>query len=638
MQVLGRHCLRLLLSSALFFTGQCSGQSHQPNSAPSPESSPLQISYGPNGLQRLSYNGTVLADLGAHPDDKFYIGHMKATDMGGKVLQGGQYGWGEANNGKTWNAQTQTWTYTFSWGTIAVQFAQKGTHLDITTTVNNSRNSGIVFDGASVFPTVLHFPQLPSGFGQPNYPQLAFNTTAPSVTAANWGGGEVVVVAPEASKPLYTGFWPAQSAGGVSYSPEISGTSPDGLATFQPHHDRPVSPGQTDRYTVSLRFAPGGTPTYPLAADAYAAWASAYPSSLNWADRRPIGTVYLASSPQGGDASRPAGFPTNPRRFFNSRTVDTTSPTGVIAFQRQVLHRADEVVTNSKQMNAQGVITWDIEGEQYPQATSYVCEPDAISQVAPEMESTVNVPGSPWNGQKLDDAYFSTIKKAGLKVGVCLRPQHFTLNADGSAQQVYLSGAAIPAELIRKARFAHDRWGATLFYVDSTVDKDGAVLPAAIFQQLQAALPDSLFIPEETNALHYAYTAPFKSFIDLEAVGTDRNVLFSYPHAFSAVLVNDADPAKLAAATPQLITQVKQGDILMAHVDYWQANDPTVVAIYKAAGTGSPRPGQAAVPAAKGKAPVLVAAPADAAPARSAGSGLPPMVSSPEMQSIPGTP
>ncbi len=409
---------------------------------------------------------------------------------------------------------------------------------------------------------------------------------------------------------MYSGFWPAQSTGGVTYSPEISGTSPDGIATFQPHNDRPVSPGQTDRYTVSLRFAPSGTSTYPLAADAYSSWASTYPNVLNWTDRRAIGTVYLASSPQGGDASRPAGFPTNPRRYFNSSTVDTTTPAGLLAFQQQVLSEANSVVTNSQQMNAQGVITWDIEGEQYPQATSYVCEPDAIAQVAPEMETTVNVPGSPWNGQKLDDAYFATIKNAGLKVGVCLRPQHFTLNADGGAQQVYLTGAAIPAELMRKAQYAHNRWGATLFYVDSTVDNNGGVLPASIFQQLQAALPDSLFIPEETNPLHYAYSAPFKSFIDLGAVGTDPGVLFSYPRAFSAVLVNDADPGKLAAATPQLIAQVKQGDILMAHVDYWQANDPAIVAIYQAAGIS----GTAAAPVAAPVTAPVISPPAPPAP------------------------
>ena len=309
---------------------------------------------------------------------------------------------------------------------------------------------------------------------------------------------------------------------------------------------------------------------------------------MNWTDRRAIGTVYLASSPQGGNANQPGGFPTNPRRYFNASSVDVTTAAGLSAFQQQVLKEASSIVSNAHQMNAQGVITWDIEGEQYPQATSYVCEPDEIAQVAPEMEKPITIPGSPYNGKKLDDVYFGMLKSAGLRVGVCIRPQHFAINADGTAAQTYLtSSASILSELTRKAKYAHDRWGATLFYVDSTVDNIGSVLPAAVFQQLRSALPDSLFIPEETNPLHYAYTAPFKSFIDLGAVGTDPSVLSYYPHAFSGILVNDADPGKLAALQAQLVRQVRQGDILMAHVDYWQANNPTVVSIYEAAGASS---------------------------------------------------
>ncbi len=589
----GRQHLGVLLLSGLLGTVQGSGQS-----AEADNTSPLQITFGNSGLQTLSYGGTTLTDVNANPGDAFYIGHMKVTDLAGKVLSGDQYGWGETNNGKLFSLATRTWHYTFSWGAISVQYVQNGTNLDVVTTVSNNSASGIVFDGAAVSPLLLHFPQLPAGFGAPNYPQMAFNTTGPSVTTADWGSGEVVAVAPDASRPLYSGFWPAQGGAGVPYSPEISGTTPDGLATFQPHNDRPVAPGQTDRYTISLRFAPGGTSTGSLAADAYASWATHFPSVLSWTDRRAIGTVYLASSPQGGDVTRPAGFPTNPRRYFNTGSVDVTTTAGLVAFQQQVLNEAAAAASNARHLNAQGVITWDIEGEQYPQSTSYVCEPDAIAQVAPEMETAVAVAGSPFLGRKLDDAYFSTLRQAGLRVGVCVRPQHFTLNADGTASQVYLgSTAAIVSELLRKTRYAHDRWGATLFYVDSTVDPSGAVLPAAIFQQLQAALPDSLFVPEETTPLDYAYAAPFKSFLDLGAVGTDPSIHLYYPHAFSAVLVNDADAGKLAAAQAQLVQSVRQGDILMAHVDYWQANDPTILAIYQAAGVASTTPAPDPAPA-----------------------------------------
>src|SRR5579875_1237592 len=105
MQLTGRRYAGVLLASAFLFTMQGSCQS---------SGSPLQVTFGAGGIQTLSYNGTTLADLGANPGDNFYIGHMKATDLDGNVLQGGQYGWGEVNNGKQWNAATQTWNYSFS--------------------------------------------------------------------------------------------------------------------------------------------------------------------------------------------------------------------------------------------------------------------------------------------------------------------------------------------------------------------------------------------------------------------------------------------------------------------------------------------------------------------------------------------
>jgi hypothetical protein len=232
-------------------------------------------------------------------------------------------------------------------------------------------------------------------------------------------------------------------------------------------------------------------------------------------------------------------------------------------------------------LNAQGAITWDIEGEQYPQDTSYVCEPDKIAQVAPEMESTVVDTASEYFGMKLDDAYFKIMRDAGFRVGVCVRPQHFTLNGDGTAKQVYLPAADIPTELIRKMKYAHDRWGATLFYVDSTVDANGAVLDAGIFNQVAAALPDSLLVPEESTPKYYAYTAPFKSFLFHGDLATDAMVYSYYPQAFSVNLINDVDAGTLAANLRQLTNAVRHGDVLMTHADYWQANNPTVVQIYQ---------------------------------------------------------
>lgn len=556
---------------------------------PTLEAQGLRVTYGAQGVQTLSYNGTVLEDIGSSHGDAFHIWHMKMTDLGGKLATCPQCGWGENNLGRNWDGTTHTMTYAFVWGSIALQFVQSGDVLAMNVQVTNLPNAGYIFDGATIYPFVLHFRQLPVGFVDPKYTQLVYETSGPGVVEADFGTGEVISVNADAAKPLYSGFLPTGS--GFAYTPVISGTTIEGLASFLPHFDRPVLPGQTDSYTVTLRFAASGTPTSGLAQDAYQNWAKTWPSKLNWTDRRAIGTVYLASSPQ-ENAGPGTTFSNNPRRYFSDsdpRDFDVTTAAGLAAFQDKILRQAASNVANMQSLNAQGVVTWDIEGEQYPQSTSYVCSPDQIAKVAPEMESIITKVASPYSGMKLDDAYFKIMRSAGFRVGVCVRPQHFTLKGDGTAQQVYLPDSAVEAELLGKMKYAHDRWNATLFYVDSSVRIDGGVLDADIFQRLQAALPDSLIMPEESTPKHYAYTAPLESFLNHGETGTDPSVYNYYPRAFSAILVNDVAASALAAAKTQLTRSVKSGDLLMSHVDFWQANNPTIIQIYQNARQISPQ-------------------------------------------------
>ncbi len=572
----------------------------------------LQITYGSGGIQTLSYKGQVLENMGAHPEDAFHIWHMKATDLQGNLLNTPQTGWGENNLGKTWDAGSHTWTYRFNWGTIQVQFVQVGNSLNMNVTETNLANSGIVLDGATIYPFVLHFPQMPLNFTNASYNQWSYNTNAPSALAADYSSGEVVAVVPDAAKPLFSGFL---SQNNNAYVPIISSTSPDALAAFQPHNDRPIQPGQTDTFTVSLRFTASGTAAASVAADALQSWTSTWPPLLNWTDRRIIGTAYLASSPQ-GNKSVPGGFPNNPRRYFNDGNAtdfDIRTAAGLAQFQSKMLQQAANIVTNLGRLNAQGMITWDLEGEQYPMDTSYLCSPDMIGTIAPEMESVISNSSSAYHGAKLVDAYFAIVHSAGYRVGLCIRPQHFAINADGTAQQTTLSNAQVPAELLRKAKYAHDRWGVTLFYVDSSVDAFGGALDATIFQQLAAALPDSLFIPEETTPKHYLYTAPFQTFIFHGDLGTSTSIYPIYPKAFSANLINDVDPGTLAAHRADLTASVKRGDILMVHADYWQANNDTVVQMYNDAGvTAVPASPTTTAPTTPAPAPVPTPAPVPA--------------------------
>ena len=314
-------------------------------------------------------------------------------------------------------------------------------------------------------------------------------------------------------------------------------------------------------------------------------WADPEPGkSLNWPDRRIIGTMFLASSPQ-GDKSLPAGFPNNPRRYFtdsNPADFDVRTPDGMKRFQDRVLRQATDAVANLQRMHAQGMITWDIEGEQYPQDTSYACEPDKIGMLAPEMETVVT--SGLYQGLRLDDAYFKTFRDAGLRVGVCVRPQHLMVDSDGHARQVNLVRDEVAPELIRKMRYAHDRWGATIFYADSTVTSDGRTLDAYDIDKVASAFPDSLLIPEESTIPMYRTTAPFQTFIFHGDTGTSSAVRLLYPQAFSANMVNDVDEGKLAEHRAELTDAVRHGDILMVHAGYWHPNNLTVMRIYQDAG------------------------------------------------------
>jgi hypothetical protein len=538
----------------------------------------LQIKYSASGLQSVAYNGVVLEDVNQNPGDALHIWHMKVTDLSGNPLN--QYGWGESNRGKTWDPVQHASTYLFDWGSIRVQYFQATPDiLGVRFTTTNNLNSGVIVDGATVYPLVFHFPRLPAGFVNSSYPQIQTNTTGPSVTLADYGSGEVAAVYDPSTTPLYTGFDPA---GGNNYTALVSTTTPDSVASFTPRFDRPVKPGQSDLVTVLWHFAPSGTDIAKVAGNAFTNWARTWVSTLNWPDRRIIGSVYLASSPS-GDPSRSGSYPNNPRRYFNDSNAndfDIRTSAGLAQFQAKILQQAQNNVQNLQYLHAQGAITWDIEGEQYPQTTSYVCSPDQIAKAAPEVESIITDPSSPYVGTKLDDAYFRIMRNAGFRVGVCVRPQHFSINPDGTAGQTYLTDSQVVSELVRKMKYAHDRWGATLFYLDSTVEANGGNIPFTVFQKAAASLPDSLLIPEETTPAYYGYTAAFQSFIFRTDLGTPSVVYNYYPKAFSVNLVNDVDFNKLTQYRAQLTQAVKRGDILVVHADYWQQNNPLVLQIY----------------------------------------------------------
>ncbi len=332
--------------------------------------------------------------------------------------------------------------------------------------------------------------------------------------------------------------------------------------------ERPIYPGGSDRYHFSLRFGADGASATTLAGDVFQRFAKSYPPTLNWTDRRSIGALHLSTSEKEYHSA------TNPRGWFSDpKDVDITTTQGRDALAKRLSDYADASIKVLKENNAQGMIVWDIEGQQYPHATSYLGDPRSLP---PEMET-------------LADGFFAKFKAAGLRTGVTIRPQMPVRAAYGDdVFQVELPDIA--HNLMQKIDYARQRWGCTLFYVDSNVNFDGRragndgnayrLMDASIFQEVAAAFPDVLLIPEHENTRYYAYTAPYNE-LRQNVTGTPESVSAVYSQAFSVIYVPDG-PVKEKRA--ELIAAVQHGDILMFR-GWWPDDfNAQVKSIYAAAG------------------------------------------------------
>src|ERR1700678_3780023 len=149
-----------------------------------------------------------------------------------------------------------------------------------------------------------------------------------------------------------------------------------------------------------------------LVAVVMVAWETRSP--LNWPDRRPIGSIFLA------DYSHRSA--SNPRGWFNAPGFDAMGDGGTERFRKALLAYADGAIAVLKGVNAQGMIVWDLEGEEFPQRTSYIGDPRLMATLAPEMAPVA-------------DEFFRRFRDAGLRVGMTVRPQQLVIDRPGQVRQ-----------------------------------------------------------------------------------------------------------------------------------------------------------------------------------------------------------
>jgi DNA-binding beta-propeller fold protein YncE len=373
-----------------------------------------------------------------------------------------------------------------------------------------------------------------------------------------------------------------------------------------------VAPGQTVERKVYVRFGNGSSTTaVALAPEAYATFVGQYPYLVNWPDRRPISSYFFGSNSY--------GTTTNPHAYFSSSYNEVSSTQA--QFNAQVMAGVTSTIAalNSVTPRPQGLIIWDLEGEEFLQPFTYVGSPDKLNALSPKMDAVA-------------DQVFSTYKKAGYRVGLALRPSNFmvgtlanmpaTCTTGGSTvsnlDDVYIAtDVAYPnqgyvcypqntwvqvyarapqfqtvvndesvelANLVAKVNYARSRWGVKLFYIDSMVYSNGGFFSFKIMRQLQQDFPDTLFIPEAFafNPARYSASAPYMDAPTYGQYSTPVSTRALYPNAFQVSAISNfgssdfADPTKFSG----LVTGQQEGDIMLYAGWY---NSPSAIGMQQVA-------------------------------------------------------
>jgi hypothetical protein len=432
-----------------------------------------------------------------------------------------------------------TYHYNWQWD-IRVQLAETTLGVTFTYTFTNRQ------------PTA----QVPPGFHPCALPQLksllwATNTAGqPGVLTTDLIDGRKLTLAIESAKYVTkVCYWQLASPfDGRAYL----SVWPGGIdAKFQ----QTVPPGQSVVVKLSVNVGADAT---SHGNKAMASWRATYPQKLNWTDRRPI----MALFPSGGQRTT-----SNPQGWLYGRTPTTAEE--IRLFHDWLRRHAEACVANGKLCNAQGMVCWNIEGMKH-QAFTYYGNPALAEVLAPELQGA------------LDD-FFAIFRNAGLRTGVCIRPQQLAIGvpvADPNFGPLKLSVVDdYRNALLGHVAYARSRWGCTLFYVDST---NGDDTPTMRF--LQSVYPDCLFMPEGFKPGYIArgqlaYAAQYVE-TGKSVWNVDRKL---YSKAFG-VRFHWMTILNQPGVREQLIESVKAGDVLFVAGHYNDGSQQAAKEIYAAAG------------------------------------------------------
>ena len=519
----------------------------------------LNFSVGAHGLDSLSFNGQSLL---VSPES----GELQPQKSVFRVVLDALLP-RSSSPSATPNKKTDAVDLSYPWGRISCAYGKQDDRLTMRLEVSNTSSEPL--GEFSLRLMELNFPRVPEG-GTLEAGMFGYGFKGPEWPLDLW-----LLSIPSVADPLYS--VPIIRAdfrtGALNFCSDdlecsvgIPHTTNPPLGTRYPLviTCRDVKPGTTKVFNVSLRFGPADAGVQDLSGDVLELYAGKYPFQVDWKDRRPIGAIFLAG-PQINLAS-------NPRRWtMNFGEIDITNDKGKAAFRAALLKVADNSVQVLKDIGAQGMITWDPEGEEFI-GDCYYGDPRLVPTLAPEMEFKND------GAKSAIDEYFERFRAAGLKVGVCVRPQQIAM-VDGKPVHQAAEDEHAVQILRERIAYAKQRWGCTLFYVDSTTTAYTWINPD-VFKAVADAYPDVLLIPENESMRYFAYSAPLNSYVHHKITSTPVGARLVYPKAFSVLMAPEGDRPEDHDA---LVSAVRRGDILLFNGWYMSNEAGKIKKLYQEA-------------------------------------------------------
>lgn len=455
------------------------------------------------------------------------------------------------------------------WGSIRYDYEALPKELRVHVVVENTSTGPVTRVTLPVFKL--------KSLGEPQHlDQPVFSVEGPALVTGRGSEGAVVFYNPNPGRPLMLQLQ-ADRKGEIGCTVGLGG---DRVILDNVVAARPIPPGGTDAFTVAVRVGAGDP--LDLAEDLLAAYRQKFPRLLKWEDRRPIVRAFF-----GG------GLPKDEALARLKDPDHATVPEPDQKFQAVFFRKIQSCIENARTVNAQGIVIWDLEGETFPHAVTYIGDPRLIRVLNPQMDLVI-------------DEGMKRLKEAGLRVGVTLRPSRVVYDEKkGAASHSHTIAADPFLEYDGKIAYARKRWGATLFYLDTNYfwrpygdarEWQSAQIPGEVYRRLLAKYPDILLIPEIGQVAAYDATIPYGE-ADMGNWGTPALARRLWPDACRIIVIEDADPLVLH---DRFVQTVRDRNILMTQVGGGGTTLPALNRIYGEAGAGDP-------PALPGDAAALVA-------------------------------